>query len=651
MKNKKYLSMAVALAVMAAGSSVLAADVADFGDEEVIVTATRTETKDVDVAAGTEVVSAGKIKEMGVNSAMDVLKYLNGIQYDCIGNANSNMGTMTNDVVVRGYKDGTLIMINGTPMEYRGKYDLGSIAAENIERIEVIKGNGSVLYGSDAIGGVVNIILKKNVEQNSVFVGVGNRSSYKYGVNVGDDKWRIGYSKSMIGKKHDQCSPAISSKAELKYYTYDLSKENLNIAGSLSPVWDVYYNFSENMGYYDRFISDTLKGYTGKAKVGDRYQSRRYNTINHNMQAVFHENDWRVAIFNNINFVESKGWTDKFKYEGTPYHTKEKNSSYGLDAQKKWHFNDTTSLTAGFNGERESYDAYVTSDGVRSNFDRNVWAAFAQIEHDFDAKNNVTFGARETWTTGAYKSQNYNNFSMSGSWLHRMNEENNLYVSIAQSFKMPTFSEMYKETDYSIPNPDLKPAKGINYELGWKQNHGAHSWKAALFHIDVKDNITASWQKEPVKQYQYNNVDFRNTGIELSCKIDAGDKWSYNYGITWQNPQSKSDSVKKLDMQGKWERVYGKIQLDGGVGYKYKKFKSNLNFTYMAGRYQSQSQVNEPVKPYLLSSLNFIYTPDNHNELSLMIDNLLSRRDRTSNSSSDYYCAPLTVMLNFNYKF
>ena len=316
MKNKKYLSMALALAVMATSSSVLAADVADFGDEDVVVTATRTEKKDVDVAAGTEVVTAEKIKEMGVNSATDVLKYLNGIQYDSLSAANGNMGTMTNDVIVRGYKDGTLVMINGTPMEYRGNYDLGSIAAENIERIEVIKGNGSVLYGSKAIGGVVNIILKKNTDANSVFVGLGNRSSYKYGVNVGDDKWRIGYTKSMIGKKHDVSSPAISSRAELRYYSYDASKENLSIAGSLSPVWDVYYNFSENMSYHDRYITDTLAGYTGKAKVGDRYQSRRFNTINHNMQAIFHDNDWKISLFNNINFIENKGWTDKkFKYE------------------------------------------------------------------------------------------------------------------------------------------------------------------------------------------------------------------------------------------------------------------------------------------------------------------------------------------------
>lgn len=654
MKEKKYLSAAIALAIMAAGSSVYAADVADFGDEDVVVTATRTEKKDVDVAAATEVVTAEKIKEMGAASAMDVLKKINGIQYDGLSAANANQGTMTNDVIIRGYKDGTLVMINGTPMEYRGKYDLGSIDARNIERIEVIKGNGSVLYGSDAIGGVVNIILKKGVDNNSVTVGVGNRDGYNYGLNVGTDKWRIGYYKTMLGKSYDVSTPAISQKAELKYYSRDLSKENLNISASLGDKFDVYYSFSENMSYHDRYITDTLPGYNKAAKVGDRYQYRRYDTQNHNMQAVFHDNDWKVSLFNNLNFIESKGETPGLTYAKTKYHTREKNNSYGLDAQKKWTLSDATRLTAGLSGMRESWHQYLLNGGGTSPvYARNVWALFAQVDHDFDAKNNVTFGARETWTSGAYRNQNFNNFSLSGSWLHKMDEENNIYLSIAQSFKMPTYAEMNRSDDFAIPNPDLKPAKGINYELGWKQNHGNHTWKAALFHLDVRDNITASWDAtDPLnKHYQYTNVDFRNTGIELSCKVDASDKWSYNYGITWQHPQSKSDNAKKLQMRNQWENVYGRLQLDGGVTYKINKFKTNFNFTYMCSRYQSQSGPNEPVKPYFLTTWNFIYAPDKNNEFNLNIENVLNRRDRTSNSSSDYFCLPTTFMMNYTYKF
>ena len=63
MKNEKYLSMALALAVMATSSSVLAADVADFGDEDVVVTATRTEKHELDIPASTEVITFEQMKE------------------------------------------------------------------------------------------------------------------------------------------------------------------------------------------------------------------------------------------------------------------------------------------------------------------------------------------------------------------------------------------------------------------------------------------------------------------------------------------------------------------------------------------------------------------------------------------------------------
>ena len=172
--NKKYLSMAVACGLMLSTSLAFAADVADFGDEEVVVTATRTEKKDIDVAAATEVVTAEEIHAMGAKTASDVLKHVNGIQYDGLGSFNQNMGTMTNDVIIRGYKEGSLVMMNGQPISYRGKYDLSSIDAKNIERIEIIKNGGSVLYGSEAVGGVVNIITKKGAEKNSVFFGFGN---------------------------------------------------------------------------------------------------------------------------------------------------------------------------------------------------------------------------------------------------------------------------------------------------------------------------------------------------------------------------------------------------------------------------------------------------------------------------------------------
>ena len=71
------------------------------------------------------------------------------------------MGAMTNEVNVRGLKGGALVLMNGNPIAWRGKYNLDQIPASQIERIEIVKGSGSVLYGSEAVAGVINIITKK----------------------------------------------------------------------------------------------------------------------------------------------------------------------------------------------------------------------------------------------------------------------------------------------------------------------------------------------------------------------------------------------------------------------------------------------------------------------------------------------------------
>ncbi len=76
--------------------------------------------------------------------------------------------------------------------------------------------------------------------------------------------------------------------------------------------------------------------------------------------------------------------------------------------------------------------------------------------------------------------------------------------------------------------------------MGWKKIAGKHNWKAAIFHTNIEDNITAKWNSTS-SEYQYVNEDFKNTGIELSCDINTSGPMSYNYGVTFQNPQAKSE--------------------------------------------------------------------------------------------------------------
>ena len=125
------------------------------------MTATRTQKRDIDVPAATTVITAEDIKKSGAANASDALEKVNGFVYKSFGPNGAAMGAMTNEVNVRGLKGGALVLMNGNPIAWRGKYNLDQIPASQIERIEIVKGSGSVLYGSEAVAGVINIITKK----------------------------------------------------------------------------------------------------------------------------------------------------------------------------------------------------------------------------------------------------------------------------------------------------------------------------------------------------------------------------------------------------------------------------------------------------------------------------------------------------------
>ena len=132
-----------------------------FTLDPMVVTATRYEKRDVDVPASTTILTGKELKDTGANNLGVALSKVPGVAYKQFGPAGASMGTMINEVNIRGVSNGTLILVNGNPVSWRGKYNLEAIAVDNIERVEIVKSGGSVLYGSEAMGGVINIILKK----------------------------------------------------------------------------------------------------------------------------------------------------------------------------------------------------------------------------------------------------------------------------------------------------------------------------------------------------------------------------------------------------------------------------------------------------------------------------------------------------------
>ena len=137
----------------------------EYSIDEIVVTATRTEKRDVDVPMSTDVITREEIERGGAQNAAQVIQKVNGVSFASFAPMGASMGTMINKATIRGIDNGTLVMVNGNPISGRGLYNLQEIPADSIEKVEVIKGGGSILYGSDAAAGVINIITKKRLWQ------------------------------------------------------------------------------------------------------------------------------------------------------------------------------------------------------------------------------------------------------------------------------------------------------------------------------------------------------------------------------------------------------------------------------------------------------------------------------------------------------
>ena len=649
------MTMLITGAVIVNGGNVVFAaesETQSFTLDQMIVTATRYEKKDVDVPASTVILTAEDLKNTGATNLQVALSKVPGLAYKNFGPGGAAMGTMGTEINIRGVSNGTLVLVNGTPINLRGKYYLDSIPVENIERVEIVKGGGSVLYGSEAMGGVVNIILKKEAS-NSVTVGYGNLGQQKYNVNVGDEKLRVGYNLEKWGEVNGVSDGNVSLKnlaANTVTNTDDTQKNNISLGYSINDHLDFSYNYYETEARYDRFLTDILST-TTTAQPGDQYNSRKYTTRQHLTQLNYNADNFKANMYFNKNDIESYGPTYFDSKTGTSsysiYNTKEENRAYGIDLQKNWKINDRTNTILGATYQDEYYDKSVYATG--DDYERNNWAVYGQWDQALSDKNSMILSARETWTTGAKGDQNYSNFSAAGQFIHKLGEEDNLYASVGQSFIMPTFAQMYGASDTAIANPELKPQTGVNYEMGWKKMSGDHNWKTALYHIDITDNITAKWDSKKT-EYQYINEDFKNTGIEVTCDIEGENGWSYNWGVNYGDPKSKSTGLKAVKPY--WDRNFGRLQLTGGVNYNKDKWTSSLTGSYLADRVGTPSSSHsEEIKPYFLTTLSTTYHADKKQDITLTMDNVLDRNDNLSHTGGYYYSTPFNFLLSYTYKF
>lgn len=622
----------------------------------VVVTATRYEKSDVEIPAATQTFTEEQIEQTGADNLQVALQYLDGVIDAGMGPNGTSVSSMTTKNVIRGVSNGTVVMINGTPINWRTNYNLENIPTSAVERVEVVRGGGAVLYGSQATGGVINIITKKTLP-NEVKVGLGNKGRQEYAVtaNAGDlsiaytyNKWgKLGYvSSSDSSIKPDKTRVPV----EMKQRFFGSEKNDFLATYKLNDHADFLYNHNESASRWAYTYTGITDPDYEDMNDHPRY-IRRYENDKDFLQFNFHGLDGISGhVFYNYNTLKTHG-TDYYSSTGKKYAApkavrgQEKNKTYGYDVQKVWDGNPDQTFLIGTSLVRETFENETSDTG------RNIISAFGSWERNLTAKDVLTLSGRGTWTTGGI--QNFHNFSGQAQYLHKLDNTQSLYASVGQSFVLPTFSQMYSREQAGgisniIGNPDLKPQKGLHYEAGWKKEETNRQYKVALFTEKIDDNISYSGTSG---RWYTINEDFKNHGIEASIRGQEDNGFTWHAGLTWQDPKSKQ-TTEKTSAKRYWDRSYGRILLTGGVGYEKEKWTTALNFSYLADRVQSPLAAHShSVKPYLLTSMTVKYSPNESSDIMLAIDNLLNRKDIVSHTTSDYYATPRNFILSYRYKF
>lgn len=651
---KKQLAAALAVMALSGSISALAAEDTVYSLDPILVTAERYEKRDIDIPATTAVYTREELEKTGAATMEEALRFSTGIIYK-----SEVAGSGGGEFLIRGKRRGTLVMVDGVPLNFRSAYyDLDTIPVENVKQVEVVRGGGAVLYGSDTTGGVINIITSRGKGYNNASLSFGNFGRQRHDFHVQADKLNFDFTYDKKGEILRVSEPSSSGK----YFDFK---------GGEKYNWNIGYDFTDNLRFTSTYLEHDF--------------DRTYNYSNRVGPAIYDERHTKKKTWRNIlHYQDNKGWngnlyfhrftsdTDYKYYDyadkttdvvkqilDRKYTYNSRDEKIGLDVHKEWKSKDDVYLL-GIGAEREMYrldeknkplwDKKTTSfikyqDPSSRSYGRNIYSVFAQWEHLFNEKNTMILSARETWTDNSPDGTEYNEFTPQVQFLHKMNDELSWYASYGESFTMPTLPDMYGRGNQEA-NPGIKPETGKHYEAGLKMLRGNSLWKLAFFKSDVKDFIRLKEVKvNGVYTDMAMNEDTKNKGIELSVETQHKNGWNTNFGISLSDPKFYD---ARSPAKG-WQRSYGRVQLNGGVSYTHDKWTVSFQGNYLGKRVLETYQ--EKVKPLFMTSLFVKYAATKNSEIFLDVDNVLDRNDIISHVYSRYNAMPINFRLGYRQKF
>ena len=607
------------------------------------VTANRMALLDLDTPAAMDVITDKDIMNSGAKNAFDAVNMVPGITSFSYGASGLEYGAMDSRVNIRGLERGSLILMNGVPMNLNGKGGLSSIPTGSIARIEVLKGAASALYGSDAMSGVVNVITKTPTKEGgSATIGVGNMGSQTYKINYGTPRFLIGIERGFFGKQ-DPSTPVRTDSVDhprgYEYYTARDKGNSLGIfmSGKLSDK--VTLNFSRFEGKSAYAQLSTESNATNRNRHSTTYA---YDDSKNNASLIYKDGNTTGTLFYNDRDLKGKNR----KHSLPSYTSNDSNyiaRQYGFDVQHEWDFRGGKDyLIAGVLGKRETYR--TTSGPVYASPHRHSLALYGSYSYQINPTWSTVVGLRYTDIKDPVKNQHVltPQFQLN----HRINKESSVYMNVGKAFTMPNLSDTFKTVNrqyQSVSGRNLKPEEGWNYELGYKHITNKDSWKVAAFYMDFKNFFSWKPDSNGKMTIRVNGGRFRNVGVEAQYGRKLTDRLKVTVGAAYSNPKQM-----EID-KNYWKQANPKLQFTGGIHYNSSTWTAGSSINFVTKRMKNR---DGGINPNLVAWNAYVgYQFNENSSIRLDARNLLNRHNVISNGDWEYWDEPFNYQLSYTQKF
>lgn len=565
--NQKILTASLAALVLTTGAFSVQAESTPpnfYSLNEVVVTASRTPEKKIDTNADVTVVSAKEIEQKHFDDVAQAVKNVPGVFISSHGASGQSYNS--DQIYINGSSN-VVVLVDGIRRNTNGNSLMNAsiaelVAMDSVDHIEVLKGSSSTLYGSDAQGGVINIITKKAKEDSvktTLRTSFGNNSKEKYTLyNAGKEGnvfWSIEGGKELGGTFKDGWGRKIINHLNAEHY-------NAKLGYDLGNDSNIVVNYEKYKTDYTKpsYGSNDRRAVAGK-KNNDALNLQYTAKIRDNLTNLF------SVYRNRTTFdIPSQPWGMDMK-------------TTGVSDQLTYTINKQT-LTGGFDWYKDEvpfdYDNTGISE-VQGTSIHNI-AFYLQDKIALTNQWNITPGVRMDHhsTFGTHTSP-----SLSVGF--KQSENTNYYVNYKTFFVAPNLYQLFGSDAYfgHVGNKNLKPQEGNTIEFGINHNFGDNlTGTFNVYHTHAKNILYA----DPSDNYHYANGGKSSlNGFTINLDKKFSSHWAAGIGYSYLHIPAKEG--QNINFNGSLPESTLNINVD----YNTPKFNVSLSGRGIMNRYGTKA--------------------------------------------------------------